>query len=765
MNFFGKWPTFGRSLELSMTISASLFLLQLIEAQSVMPTDSFLLKEIIIRAERVGEGSPVPHTNLSKKEIEANNQGLDIPYLLKKIPGLVETSDAGTGIGYTSMRIRGSDQTRINVTINGIPLNDAESQQVFWVDLPDFAASTDEIQVQRGIGSSTNGAGAFGATVNLSTNRVQAEPTAILSNSVGSFGTFKHSIGLSTGLLKNGFSFDGRLSKISSDGFVDRAFSKMNAWFLGGAWVGERASVRANVFSGHEKTYQSWYGLPAQYIDNEALRTFNAAGTERPGSPYKNQVDDYGQRHWQVLLNAQLAENWRLNVNFHGTNGSGFYEEYKAGQTLAEYSLLPFQAGDSTVILSDLVRQKWLDNQFLGTTWALRFQKNKLETTFGGGLNEYRGRHFGEVIWAEIFQKAADAGPFYYENKAHKTDLNFFWKTEKSFVHNRLNDRPIRVFADLQWRTIDYQFTGFDADGLPADQTVFYHFINPKTGFSIQLAKNQSIYGFVGIGNHEPNRTDFTESSPASRPKSERLIDWETGWRFNENHNSRLSVNLFFMDYFNQLAQTGRLNDVGAATRVNVPRSHRAGLEIESNWTFLKNGNWSMAACFSRNKIRRFEEFVDDWDTGEQTKIAHTHTDLSFSPNLVLSSEASWQFLQTPENQRLGFIFSGKHVGRQFLDNTSNGLRQLAAYTSFDARLRFVSTKILGRELALLFSLNNVFDARFSSNGWTYHFQSTGYDPTPDDPYSRAEGNDFYNLTGLFPQAGRHFLATLNFKL
>ncbi len=729
-----------------MLLFAPIYFTQNVEAQSVV-SDTASLREVVVSATRVGSESSVPHTNLTQKQLADRNQGQDVPYLLKALTSTVESSDAGTGIGYTGIRIRGADATRINVTLNGIPLNDAESQGVFWVDLPDFAGSTDEIQVQRGVGSSTNGAGAFGATINLGTTRYRAGPYATVQGSLGSFGTKKSAINLGTGALPGGFVFDGRLSAIESDGWVSRAASDLNSWFLTGAWVGVRASVRANVFAGHEKTYQSWYGLPTQYLDNQALITFNPAGTERPTGPYKNQVDDYGQRHYQLLFNQKISKNWRLNLNLHRTDGAGFYEEYKANELLADYNFPAGSASETT----NLIRQKWLDNRFQGATWAVFFQKNKTESTLGGGWNEFENRHFGEVVWAENYP--APDGHIYYDDGARKTDLNVFWKTEQA-------TRFGRAMLDLQWRRVGYRYEGFDENLTAGPVDVRFDFFNPKVGFSSKIAQKQRIYAFFGIGNREPNRDDHKESTPFSRPKPERLLDWEAGWSL-EKPTARLSANLFFMDYFDQLAPTGRLNDVGAATRVNVPRSHRAGIEIEAATAIFGRANWSANAAFSRNKIQRFEAYFDDWETGKQFSEVFENTDLAFSPAVVANTEIGWDFL--PKKSKIGqFSLSlmGKYVGQQYLDNTQNAARKLPDYGYLDARTKFSTKKLIGKEVVFILSINNLFDKNYVPNGWTYAFKSPSYDPVPDDPYAAREGGGRYNLTGLFPQAGRHFMAS-----
>ncbi len=715
------------------------------------------LRAVVIQATRAGAKAPVPHTNVSDEQIARTYHAQDVPFLLTGIPSLVETSDAGTGIGYTGMRIRGSDQTRINVTINGIPLNDAESQNVFWVDLPDLAASAAEIQVQRGVGLSTNGAGAFGATVNLDLSQIEPEPFARITNTFGSFNTRKHSAYVGSGLLDGRFAFTGRLSQIASDGYVDRATADLCSYHLMGAYVDDKQSLQMHVLSGHERTYQAWYGLPAQYLEIDSLRTFNIAGTERSGEPYPDEVDDYTQRHYLLHYKRTLALGLDLQISGHYTRGFGFYEQYKANQRYERYGLEPPAPG---LARTDLVRRRWLDNHFYGTTFALRWSppvnppslSAPPVLTLGGGWNRYTGRHFGEVIWA---QYGAPKDHVYYDNDADKRDFNFYGRLD-FFLKKGLS--PL---LDLQYRTVRYDFLGFDQEQNNVTQSVQLHFFNPKVGVHWQFRPEWAIYAFFGVGHREPNRDDYTQSTPASRPRPERLYNWEGGVQYRQG-GLQVSVNTFFMDYRDQLVLDGRINDVGAYIRTNVPRSYRAGVEVEGTWLLSRRFRWSLSAAISQNKVREFVEFRDNWDTGEQESVVFRNTDLAFSPPAVGRTELTWAVWQ-PANRgyRLDLSLAGKYVGRQFLDNTSNPNTVLPAYFFSDLRVNLDVERFVGQRVSLVAAVNNLFDARFVANGWVYRYISDGYDARPDDPYTRYEGNGVYHQAGFFPQAGRNIMATL----
>lgn len=720
-------------------------------------TDTMLLelRPVVIQATRADANSPVPHTNLSAEKIARNYQAQDVPYLLTGVPSLVETSDAGAGIGYTGLRIRGSDPTRVNVTINGVPLNDAESQGLFWVDLPDLAASAAEIQVQRGVGTSTNGAGAFGATVNVDLSRVESERFAVVANTVGAFGTRKHSAYLGTGLINNRLAFTGRVSTIQSDGYVDRAASDLNSFHLTGAYIDDRQSLQAHLLSGHERTYQSWYGLPAQYLDRPELRTYNQAGTERTGSPHPDQVDDYNQRHFLLHYKRVITSDLDVQLNGHWTRGKGYYEEYKAEQDLSDYGLPLVFPPDILAPASDLIRRRWLDNDFYGGTFALRWSPEAaLDPVFllGGALSRYEGAHFGEVIWSQQFVNAPNDYR-YYENKATKRDANLFLKTETTLPHG------ISTLLDLQIRTVRYEFLGFDNNLNNVEQADNLLFFNPKAGVSWRFAKKWTAYGFSGIAHREPNRDDYTQSTPTSRPKAEQMFDVEAGLKTGGAGWSA-SANFFLMQYRNQLVLDGRINNVGAYIRTNVPDSRRAGLEVEATASAGSRLTLTGNAAFSQNKIPEFREFVDVWDDGSQQTVVHRHTDLAFSPNVTARAEATYGLLKKARHD-LSVSLSGKYVGKQYLDNTSNDLTALPDYFFSDLRLNYDLNKVIGQQLSLILSVNNLFDARYSSNGWAYRYASAGYDARRDDPYTRLESGSTYHQAGFFPQAGRHWMATL----
>jgi iron complex outermembrane receptor protein len=720
--------------------SAFYLLLQFPFTARTQTLDSLRLPAVIIQSTRVRPNNPTPHTNLHAADIRREYHAQDLPFLLSSVPSLVENSDAGAGIGYTGMRIRGSDPTRINVTINGIPLNDAESQGVFWVNLPDLAASASEIQVQRGVGASTNGAGAFGASVHIDIAKVETTPFVEMSATAGAFNTHKTTLKAGTGLLKNRLAISGRLSQIASDGYIDRATSRLSGSHLTAAYLGNRQTLQLHRLSGHEVTYQAWNGVPATYLDNPRLRTFNSAGTERPGSPYDNEIDDYRQTHYLAHYKLFPAGAPAIQLNGHYTRGYGFFEQYKASQQLAAYH--PAPPVDPTQV-TDLIRRRWLDNHFGGLTFALDQQTPVPTWLLGGGIHYYEGRHFGEVIWAAKGLLPKDF--VYYDNRASKWDGNIFLKREWAVRPRWL------LLADCQYRSVWYSFQGINNLLQPVQQRVRLGFFNPKAGFQWKATDEISLRGFAGIGHREPNRDDFTQAPPRQRPLPERLTDLETGLVY-ATGSLRAEVNGYYMHYRNQLALNGALNDVGAYTRTNLPRSARWGVELTVATSL--SATWSCTAnlALSRNRWYRDTIFFDDWDSGTQFPTFFDHAPLAFSPSVIGDATLLW------DNKRFSASLSAKHVGRQYLDNTGNTPTSLPAYTY--CTLRFGAAY---QSFRLLVTVNNLLDARFSNNGWTYRYRSAGYDARPDNPYTQLEGDGMYNQTGLFPQAGRHFMATLIF--
>ena len=712
---------------------------------------------ITVKATRANDKTPITYTNIEKEEIERNNLGQDVPYLLRWSPSAVVTSDAGTGIGYTGIRIRGTDPSRINVTINGVPLNDSESQGVFWVDLPDFVSTTDNIQIQRGVGTSTNGPAAFGATINLNTSVLHTKPYGQISGSVGSFNTRKANIAFGSGLLNNHFTFDGRISRIDSDGYIDRATADLESYYLSGAYIKKNSSLRLNVFSGHEVTYQAWNGVPAQFIDDEDLRTFNSAGIDRPGSPHDNEVDDYQQNHYQLMYNNQINRNVDLSLIGNYTRGKGFFELYKGDADFGRYQLPSLTIGDETINSSDLIERRWLDNDFYFGSAALNFLSDdqQWQVSLGTGYSLYKGDHFGEVIWARN-ASTTELNHRYYDNEGIKNDFNIFGKTTYQLTSS------LNGFLDLQYRRVDYEFEGFNNDGTAINQTVDFNFFNPKVGLSYIPNASTTVYAYFGVANKEPNRSDFTDTSPDSRPTHETLYDTEIGVKKSWNR-AALEANMYFMSYDNQLVLTGQINDVGEYTRVNVPDSYRLGVELVGGLQLTNRFDVNASVTLSDNKIASFTEFIDSWDTGLQETIQHGETDLAFSPNAIVNTDIQYALLSN-KRQQLDISLLSKYVGKQFIDNTSNDNTALDAYFFSDIRLGYtIQTKFL-KEIGLTLLVRNIFDAQFSTNAWTYRYISEGYDGRADDPHTRLEQGATYNLTGFYPQAGRNFLLGLTLK-
>lgn len=696
------------------------------------PKDSFyLLTPVEVRSVRAGDNAPFTKTNMGKKEISRLNLGQDLPFLLNQTPSVVANSDAGNGVGYTGIRIRGTDATRINVTLNGIPYNDAESQGTFFVDLPDFASSTGSIQVQRGVGTSSNGAGAFGASINLSTNEVNEKAFLELNNTTGSFNTWKNTLKASTGLLGGHFVADARLSHISSDGFIDRASSKLKSAAFSTAYIGKKTSVRFNVFSGHEKTYQAWYGITEDDL-KAGNRTINYAGTEKPGTPYDNETDNYEQNHYQLFFNQVLNKTLSFNTAFYISDGRGYYEQYKAGQKYAKYDLPDAVAGNGTAITtSDMIRRLWLDNRLYGNIFSLQLKNQRHEAALGGGINRYNGHHFGRVIWAE---KGLTSLKNWYDLDAHKVDLNLYIKDQYKLAEHWF------AFADLQYRRVQYDINGFrDNPKLVINNT--WQFFNPKAGISFS---DHGWKGYVsfGVANKEPNRDDF-EAGETQQPKPERLYDTELGI---EKTGAAYSwaATLYYMQYKDQLVLTGKINDVGAYTRTNIPDSYRGGIELQGRYKFTKWLNLSGSLALSSNKVKNFTEYIDDYDNGGQQVRNYTKTAIAYSPSIVGNAAVNI----TPAD-KLGISFISKYVSRQYLDNTEDAGRMLDAFLTEDAKISYTITKKTPREINLVLQVNNLLNTKYEPNGYTYNYIYN----------NQLSVNNYY-----FPMAGTNFLFGVNLR-
>jgi iron complex outermembrane receptor protein len=700
--------------------------------QKPVEEDSFYtLTPVEVKAVRAGEHAPVTKTNISKKEIEKQNLGQDLPFLLNQTPSVVINSDAGNGVGYTGIRIRGVDATRINVTLNGIPYNDAESQGTFFVDLPDFASSVSSIQIQRGAGSSSNGAGAFGATINLSTNEVNPKAYAEFNNSYGSFNTWKNTVKAGSGLIDGHFTADIRLSNITSDGYIDRAFSKLRSFYFSTAFIGKTNMFRFNFFKGYEKTYQAWYGISETDL-KAGNRRINYAGTEKPGEPYDNETDNYWQDHYQLFYTHHFNPHLSFNTAIFFTKGKGYYEEYRADQSYDIYHLSFPVIGADTIFTSDFIRRLWLNNNFYGNIFSLQYHNTKTEFTFGGAYTRYEGNHYGKLIWAEHGFTGSDK---WYDLDALKTDFNSYAKLLQKFS-NKWNG-----YVDLQWRHIKYNI-----DGFPDNPDLFiknnYNFFNPKFGISYNY-KGWNGYLSYSIAHKEPNRDDF-EAGKNQQPKSEQLNDVELGIERRKVHWNWGGV-FYYMKYKDQLVLTGKINDVGAYTRTNIRDSYRTGVELQGSVQPL---NWLKAGAnltLSKNKIQHFTEYIDDYDNGGQKLNGYSSTDIALSPDIV--GAATLSFIPV-KNLELSFL--SKYVGKQYLDNTQNEGRKLNPYYVQDARVIYTLHKGFLKEANIILQVNNIFNKKYEPNGYTYNYIYGG----------ELSVNNYY-----FPMAGTNFMAGINLKL
>ena len=693
-------------------------------------SDTLMLENIEITSIRAADKAPFTKTNLNKEQIAKVNLGQDLPFVLNQTPSVVVNSDAGNGVGYTGIHIRGTDASRINVTLNGIPYNDAESQGTFFVDLPDVSSSVNSIQIQRGVGTSSNGAGAFGATINLSTNEVNKEKYFELNNSFGSFNTWKNTLKVGTGLLANHFLIDARVSRISSDGYIDRATSRLRSLYVSAAYINDKSSLRFNMVSGKEKTYQAWYGVPENFLDSD--RTYNPAGTEKPGAPYANETDNYIQTHYQLFYNHKINAALSYNIAAFLSRGKGYYEEYRADQAFSDYNLPDVINGNDTITSTDLIRRLWLDNYFYGSIFSLQYHKNKTRFTFGGGWTEYDGKHYDIVTWA---QQGFPADYKYFNAPAKKNDLNLYAKVMQSFGSG------FTGFLDLQERLINYKIKGFDDNpGLHVQKS--YSFFNPKAGISFNK-NNYQAYASISVAAKEPNRDDF-EAGVNQIPKPEILYDAELG--LEKKHTSfNYGATFYYMYYHNQLVNTGKINDVGAYTRTNAPQSYRAGIELQAAAMIAKWMNLSGNISFSKNKIKDFTEFIDDYDNGLQKENVYHNTDISFSPDVVAFAGIN---LIPVKNGEINF--QSKYVGRQFLDNTSHVSRSIDPYFVENIKFSYTLYKKVCKEVNFIFQLNNVFNKMYESNGYTYNYISDG----------KLSVENYY-----FPMAGTNFMAAINIKL
>lgn len=720
----------------------------------LLEVSPYMEEEVIISAVRATSGSPVSSQLIDKEKIAQQNQGKDLPYLLEHGISTVTTSDAGNGIGYTSMRIRGTDLTRINVTVNGIPLNDAESHNVFWVDLPDLASSTKDIQIQRGVGTSSNGVASFGASVNVLTENFGKDASAEFSTSYGSFNSRKNTLQLSTGLLNNHWSVNARMSRLHSDGFIDRAASDLTSFQFSGGYISKKDIIQFNVITGHERTYQAWDGIPKSTLDTN--RTWNGLGAYYDNAGklhfYPDQVDDYTQTHYHLNAAHKFTEKITASIGLHYTKGWGYYEQFKEDAELSDYGFSPAKLDqpfynthddlifvpDSTVTIADIVRRKNLNNDFYGVVWGLNYTNKKVEIEWGGGLNNYAGHHFGTLINNDYSPMVPNLYRW-YESTGNKLDGNTFVK-----FNAKISDK-INALIDLQLRHINYQISGIDDDGRNITQKHNFLFFNPKAGINYKIATNQKLYAFMGIARREPNRDNFVDANPAlPAPKHESLYNGELGYEISGKIISA-GANMYLMQYKDQLILTGAINDVGAPVMVNVPRSYRAGLEFMAHINLLPNLYVDLNTTLSRNKITSFTEYIDNWDDWSQMAVEHTNSTIAFSPSVIAGANCTWKPVKPLE-----ISWMSKYVSKQYLDNTQSEERILHSY--LDNKLIIglnCSTKTL-KNIQLTAQINNIFNAEYETNAWVYRYMYEG---------------SYGTLDGYFPQAKRHFMLGLSVKI
>ncbi len=711
---------------------------------------SYNINEITVTSLRANNRSAVAYSDVQKEDIEQRNLGQDIPYLLALTPSFITTSDAGTGIGYTGFRIRGTDANRTNITVNDVPLNDAESHGTFFVNMPDFASSLSSVQVQRGVGTSTNGAAAFGASINMQTEGLNAKPYGEISSTIGSFNTNKNTLKAGTGLINNRFAFDARLSNITSDGYIDRAWVDMKSYYFSAGYFAEKTTLKFLTFGGAEKTYQAWYGVDSEIMKTN--RTYNDLGefSDNNGNTqyYDNQSDNYNQTHYQLHWLQELNSKLHFNATAHLTRGKGFYEEYKLERNYLEYGLTPDTLAGAALEETDLVRQKWLDNYFYGITYALNYQTDKLNASVGGALNRYDGNHYGKVIWVRNANNL-DMSKEWYRSKGIKDDAN---------IYAKLNFEPLSgLFAsvDLQYRFINYRMQGTD-DKYDEDKNVMrditqthkYHFFNPKFGLTYKLDKQNDVYASYSISNREPNRNNYTESGANEKPTYETLYDTEAGYRFQSPRFSA-GANLYFMRYKNQLILTGKISEIGELLTTNIANSYRTGIELSAGAKIAKGVRWDGNAALSQNKILNFiEQDVDmydaDWNWVDAKNDTLGTTDIAYSPNVVANSIFTFNF------DRFEVGIYSTYVGKQYFDNTSNENRSINAYfvNNLSVKYSLPLKQLKGIDFQLL--VNNILNEKYETNAYTW--------------YSYYLDNKRVNESRYFPQAGINFLGSVTFK-
>ena len=681
------------------------------------------LDEVVVSSTRIGNKGSLSNTKVEGKDLQASNMGENLPYLLQRTPSLVVTSDDGLGIGYVYFRVRGTDQSRINMTINGVPLNDSESQSVFWVNMTDMVASMGSLDVQRGVGTSTNGAAAFGASVNMQTEKPAAKPYAEVSFNGGSYNTLRESVKAGTGIMKHGFAIDARYSKVNSDGYIEHSASDLYSYYASAAWYGQQTMVKLMAFGGAESTGIAWDGIdPITWRDNPR---YNGAGvyTDADGQLqyYENNTDNYKQQHYQAHVSHVFSNRWSLNAALHYTRGDGYSEQVKTEEDFADYGLSAYDDGSGNMVESgDLIRRKYLANDFYGGVMAVNYNTKSLQLSVGGAGNNYNGHHFGEIINVLNQDYPNELGNEYYRNQADKTDANVYAKVNWEIL------KGLSVYGDLQYRYIGYHLWGLnDEDMKEMDMRDDFHFFNPKAGITYRN-KGHNVYANFAMANREPTRKNYTEGGPNDHPTYETLYDYEAGYSF-ANRIFNIGLNLYYMDYDNQLVLTGKLSDTGAALTRNVKDSYRAGIELMGGVKIGKHLRWDANLTLSRNKILNYTDWIDDWyadwndpqvvANSGQVQMDYGTVDIAFSPNITAGSTVTFDW------QRFTAAFQTNYVGSQYLDNTMNDASKLPAYCVSNLSLAYtMPVKKVLKDITFRVQMNNLFNEKYVSNGWSYSY-------------------------------------------
>ncbi|MDR3296705.1 MAG: TonB-dependent receptor plug domain-containing protein [Prevotellaceae bacterium] len=702
------------------------------------------LEDVVVAATRADAKTPMAYSAMDKQRIAQRNFGQDVPYLASLMPSVVYTSDAGAGIGYTGIRVRGTDANRINITVNGIPINDAESHGVFWVNMPDLASSLQNIQLQRGVGASTNGAAAFGASLNMQTELLNPKPYAEYSGSVGSFATLKNTVKAGTGLVHNRWAMDIRLSDLRSDGYVDRSAASLQSYYLAAGYYGEKTMLKLVTFAGRELTHQAWNGVPTELLGTQ--RTNNPCGeyTADDGITklyYDNQVDSYAQQHYQLMWAQVLSAELKLNLALHYTGGKGYYEDYKEDAKLSRYLIPAFISNGDTMTVSDVVRQKWLNNDFYGATFSLRYERGRINATVGGAASSYRGRHFGYALWIKDYpMNSLPSSDVFYDGYGAKQDYNLFAKANLELLQG------LNVYADLQGRYIDYRIDGRDDKQNPLDVKRSYPFFNPKAG-ALFASNGHETFASFAVGHREPNRDNFTEAGPNEQPTYETLYDYELGYSYSSDGRFSAGLNLYYMDYKNQLILTGKISEIGEMLTTNIADSYRAGVELQAGVSIAHWLRWDGNLTLSQNKIRNFAErdvdvYDANWDwTGTQDNELG-ETDIAFSPRVMGNSLFELRYRKAT----LGLHTA--YVGRQFLDNTSSRERSIAPYLVNNLQAGYSFT-LRGVEISLGAQLNNVLNEQYETNGSVWYTCYVGGERSNDLRYFAQAGRNWMLRVGL----------------